>query len=340
MDLEQPLTKRIVMNLKLILPGTLACSFSILFLCSTAMAFSVAFPPTGSYVEHEAVNVILQMEKDTVDSVTVTVNNYQYPPHQIAPGLDNFCFGITLATGLNTVTLVGSKNNRKIADHELEIYFSSALISSSKKASRKYSQYIFHTSENEEHCKECHNLDPCLSDLNPVKPEDSPCYSCHKNKMVNALFHVPSQKWECLQCHEIRVGEQKYGVPDPVEPLCYRCHGKKVSDWKTLKMMHGPTGVGQCTLCHDPHGADWPALTRLHGTDLCNSCHVKKASGKHVIAGFFGKGHPTRGVPDPFVAGKEFTCSGCHNPHASAFNDLLRDDNSNLGVYCNNCHKK
>ncbi|MCF8056184.1 MAG: hypothetical protein K9K37_06060 [Desulfocapsa sp.] len=328
------------MHSKLILPFLVTCTVVSLFISSYALAFTIAYPPGKSYVEHEAVNVILRMDQDSLDTVKVTVNTFQYPPFDVPSGVGNFCFGITLATGINTVTVDGYKNNNKISEQKFEIFFRSALINSAKKASRRYEQYIFHTDDNEKGCETCHNLDPGLSDLNPVRPEDSPCYSCHKNKMVSAKLHVPSQKWQCLQCHEVKTGKQKYGVPSPVQPLCYRCHGKQVSSWKNMKMVHGPTGVGQCTLCHDPHGADWPALTRLQGTDLCNSCHVKKESGKHVIAGFFGKGHPTRGVPDPFVPGKEFTCAGCHNPHASAFGDLLKADNSNMGLYCNHCHKK
>jgi predicted CXXCH cytochrome family protein len=309
-------------------------------LISSAHAFTIAFPPTQSYVEHEAVNVILNLNKDSFDSIRVTVNNFMYPSRNVDFTEENVCFGITLATGKNTVFVDGYKNKKKISSQQFEIFFRSSLNSSSKKASRKYKQYLFHTAENEKSCEECHNLDPGLGDLNPVKPEDSPCYSCHKNKMIRANLHVPAKRWECLQCHELKKGNQKYGVPKPVEPVCYRCHGKQVSDWKSMEKMHGPTGVGQCTLCHDPHGSDWPALTRIHGTDLCNSCHVEKESGKHVIAGFFGKGHPTRGVPDPLVPGKEFTCSGCHNPHASKFGNLLNTDNTNIGSFCNDCHKK
>ncbi len=201
-------------------------------------------------------------------------------------------------------------------------------------------RYIFHVPENENQCISCHKLNPDLSEMTPAKPEDSSCYSCHQNKMASAKPHVPAKKWECLQCHEVKMAQRKYSVPKPVQPLCYRCHGKQVSAWKGMKLMHGPTGVGQCNVCHDPHGSDWHGLTRMHVTDLCNRCHVEKDSGKHVIAGFFGKGHPTRGVPDPLVPGKEFTCAGCHDPHASDFTQLLKMDNSSMGTYCNSCHKK
>lgn len=329
-----------VMKSTLIIFLLVAFSAFLLSLSSSAHAFTIAFPPAQSYVEHEAVNIVLRMNKNSLDSVKVKVNTFMYPAIHVGSGAENLCFGITLAMGKNIVTMEGNKGKKKISSQEFEIFFRSPLDSSSKKDSRRFKQYIFHTIDNEKSCQACHNLNPSLGDLIPARPEDSPCFSCHKNKIVSANLHVPSKKWECLQCHELKEGSQKYSVPKPVESLCYRCHGKKVSDWKKKKMVHGPTGVGQCTLCHDPHGADWPALARMQATDLCTNCHVEKASGQHVIAGFFGKGHPTRGVPDPFVKGKEFTCAGCHSPHASDFKKLLTADNANMGAYCNGCHKK
>ncbi len=307
---------------------------------SLVQAFTIAFPPPDSYVEHEAVNIVIRLDSDKLDAIRVKVNDFEYPDRPVRAEAEHACFGITLAMGLNRVTVEGYKGKKMVANDEFDIFFRSQLDGGSKKKYRRYSHYLFHTADNEESCKRCHNLEPGLADLNPENPVDSPCYSCHKNKISSANLHVPSKIWACLQCHAIKEEGVKYGVPKPVESLCYRCHGEKVSGWKKMKMMHGPTAVGQCTLCHDPHGSDFPALTRMQTTDLCNNCHEEKASGQHVIAGFFGKGHPTRGVPDPFVKGKEFTCAGCHSPHASAYANLLKQDGSNMGPYCNGCHKK
>ena len=327
--------KSTVFGCLFIVCGLLAPGLSV-----SAHAFSIAFPPPQSYVETEAVNIVLKLGDESLDSIVATVNTFSYPARKVTPGAEYLCFGITLATGKNVIVLDGYTKKKKVVSRELEIFFRSPLKNSSKRKSRRFKRYVFHTENNEKACGSCHNMDPGLADLNPARPEDSPCYSCHNNKLTRANLHVPSQKWECLQCHELKKDGPKYSVPKPVEILCYRCHGKKVSGWKKMKMVHGPTGLGQCTLCHDPHGSDFPALARMQVTDLCTNCHTEKESGQHVIAGFFGKGHPTRGVPDPFVPGKEFTCAGCHSRHASNFANLLRRDGSNMGPYCNGCHKK
>ncbi len=303
-------------------------------------ALTIDYPPPQSYVGSEGVNMIMSTDGVDLDLIRVKVNTFIYPPKKVNAASGTICFGLTLAMGKNIVTVAGYKGKKKVVERELDIFLRSPLDGTAKKKSRKYKEYLFHTDTNEKRCQECHDLNPGLGDLNPARPEDSPCYSCHNNKLARVNQHVPSKKWECLQCHELKKGGQKYSVARPVVSLCYRCHGKKVTDWKKMKMLHGPTGVGQCTLCHDPHGSDFPALSRMQITDLCNNCHVEKETGQHVIAGFFGKGHPTRGVPDPNVPGKEFTCAGCHSPHASNYPDLLLDDSTNMDSYCNGCHKK
>ncbi len=316
------------------------CAVSLLGLSVPGWAFTVVFPPPDSYVEHEAVNLVLRLDSDAIDTIRVKVNDFQYPDRPVRAGAKNACFGITLAAGLNRINVDGYAGKKLVSGDEFDIFFRSHLDGKSARKYHRYSHYIFHAGDNETSCKKCHNLEPNLGDLNPDKPEDSPCYSCHKDKITAVNQHMPTKKWQCLRCHELKKDGQKYGVPKPVEKLCYRCHGKKVSGWKKMKMVHGPTAVGQCTLCHDPHGSDFPSLVRMQITDLCTNCHMEKESGQHVIAGFFGKGHPTRGVPDPFVPGKEFTCAGCHSPHASKYANLLRQDGSNMGPYCNGCHKK
>ncbi len=305
-----------------------------------ATSFSVVFPPEDSYVRHEAINLVLALQKTAVDEVVIKVNEFEYPAMKIPSGNTTFCTGITLASGLNTVIVTGRKGGEKVGEEELALYFSSLIDVKTRKPPREYKEYIFHVAENERNCASCHNMEPGLSDLKPDRPEDSPCYSCHRNKMNSVNLHVPVKKWACFECHEITRGsDRKYAVRQPVSEVCYDCHGQKVSSWKSKKIMHGPTAVGQCTLCHDPHGSDWPAFTRMHPTDMCINCHVDMETGKHVIAGFFGKGHPTRGVPDPFVPGKEFSCAGCHNPHASDYDNIL-NFGSESGIICNECHKK
>jgi predicted CXXCH cytochrome family protein len=321
----------------------LAATAALLFLNSTALALTIAFPPDESYVEHEAVNIVLRFAKDAQDAVGISVNNFQYPRMDIPQGVENFCLGIILAPGLNTILVTGYKDSKETASRKLAIYFLAGLDPEANKAPRHFKKYIFHLSENEQSCKPCHDMGQEPGDPASPKPKsgESPCYSCHQNKISsNKYLHAPAEEWDCRDCHETRETGGKYSIPGLSEEICANCHEEEISRWQDMRMMHGPTAVGQCTVCHDPHGSDWLSFVRTHTTDLCVSCHVDKESGKHVIAGFSGKGHPTMGVPDPFTPDKEFTCSSCHSPHASEYDSMLRQDSSKMGLYCNYCHKK
>ena len=317
--------------------------FTLMFLCllssSSALALTIAFPPNESFVEHEAVNMILQMEKNALDTVKVKVNDYQYPPMIINSGTENLCFGIILPPGINKIQVEGFLDEKKIISQDLQLFYLLKLSKDFNKPPNDFRKYIFHTPENEKDCNDCHKMEIDKGDLTPETPEDSPCYKCHNNKISSSVQHDPAAEWTCFECHQSEKGASKYSVPEPIVEICNQCHDQ-YSEWSAMKEMHGPVAVGQCLLCHDPHGSDWPAFTRIHTTDLCNNCHTGKTSGNHVLAGFFGKGHPTRGVPHPTEDGKEFTCAGCHDPHASNFKKMLRQDHRKMTIYCNDCHKK
>ncbi|MBU1986936.1 MAG: hypothetical protein KJ846_06885, partial [Proteobacteria bacterium] len=243
--------------------------------------------------------------------------------------------------GMNTIELLALKQGNVVAHKEMKIFLRSDLFPKFREPPADFKRYFFHFINNEKSCAGCHEMEPTLSNLRPEKPEDSTCYACHAKKYTNnAIVHKPAAQGTCFSCHEVLAGERKYTTPKPDEKVCYPCHNAQVKEWKSKKRMHGPTAVGQCTLCHNPHGSEWPALLRMQTTDLCINCHEDKASGTHVIAGFFGKGHPVRGVKHPLKPDREFTCAGCHNPHAGNTQNLLNHDNSNMAVYCTLCHKK
>lgn len=329
------------MNLQKIFIMLLGIMIFFLFGTKDIFAFSVISPLNESFVEHESVNIVLQMNENELDSVDIKVNDFEYPPVDFEPGKKYFCFNIIIVRGMNELKLTGYKNNKIVDTKNFNIYFRSDLNQKFKKAPRGYKRYYFHVEEREDVCKQCHNLNPTLSDLKPDAPEASPCYSCHRSKIEkNKDIHAPVKKWGCLECHKLRKGERKYSIDKPVVDTCYLCHGTKVSSWKKKRTMHGPTAVGQCTICHDPHGSDWPKFIRMFATDLCLNCHQGLDTGMHVIAGFYGKGHPVRGVPHPLKPNEEFSCAGCHNPHGSYNNRLLNFKGNNTMKFCLNCHKK
>lgn len=309
--------------------------------CLAATGISVQFPPDNSFVENEQLSMVLTVEKQAVDGIRVITSENKTTEISVRADSSNACFAVTLTKGMNTIELLGLKQGKVVDRKEMKIFFRSDLFPKFREPPADFNRYFFHVTNNEKNCTGCHDMDPTLSSLRPKDPKESICYNCHKTKYTsNTFVHNPAAQGTCFSCHEVQNGERKYTATKPDEKTCYPCHNSQVKEWKSKKLMHGPTAVGHCTLCHNPHGSKWPALLRMQTTDLCINCHEDKASGSHVIAGFFGKGHPVRGVKDPLKPDREFTCAGCHNPHAGNTQNLLNYDNSNMGVYCNTCHKK
>ena len=318
-------------------------TFVVLFLwttnCFATTGISVQYPPDNSYIENELISMVLNIENQRIDKIRVVSGKNKTTEISVQPGSKKACFGITLNMGMNTIELIGLNQEKVVDRKEMKIFFRSDLFPKFRKAPAGFERYFFHFIDNEKGCASCHDIEPTLSSLRPAKPEDSPCYSCHANKREHTFAHFPSEQGICFSCHEVLQGKQKYIASKPDEKVCYTCHSNLVKEGKKKKIKHGPTGLGHCTLCHNPHGSEWPSLMRMHTTDLCINCHEDKATGAHVIAGFFGKGHPVRGVKDPFNPNREFTCAGCHNPHAGDTQNLLNHDNSQMAVYCSICHK-
>ncbi|TKB11368.1 cytochrome c3 family protein [Desulforhopalus sp. IMCC35007] len=301
-------------------------------------SFVVEWPPDTTFVENEVISIVLKVDRKKLDMIRVGSDKNDSLLFSLGSG-DRACFGITLTKGLNSIELFGLKKGTVVERKNLRVFFRSALFPKFREAPAGFVRYFFHAGDNETRCAGCHVMEPSLSSLRPGKPEKSPCFTCHARKCVNSFVHKPAAQWMCFTCHEVLEAERKYTTPKPDQKVCAPCHSYQLNDWKSKKIMHGPTAVGNCTLCHNPHGSDLPDLLRMQTTDLCVNCHQEKASGAHVIAGFYGKGHPVRGVKHPFKADREFTCAGCHNPHAGDTQNLLNHDISDMTDYCTLCHK-
>ncbi len=108
------------------------------------------------------------------------------------------------------------------------------------------------------------------------------------------------------------------GVSAAEKPSCVtdKCHptiGKE-------KYVHGPVAVNQCAVCHIPTASHkFKAITDFG--KLCNRCHVRSH--------FFGE------VVHPPV--KKGHCTGCHNPHQSPYEFMLRGEGWKV---CLTCHDK
>ena len=301
--------------------------------------FVVQSPPDKVFVENELISIVLKVEKKSLDTIRVGSGKDTSLEIPVSSGGDRSCFTITLTKGLNIIDIIGLKEGKVVDRKNITTFLRSDLFPKFREAPAGFKRYYFHTVVHENSCTGCHEMEPTLASLRPATPKQSPCYSCHPQKTFNTFVHNPAAQWTCFVCHEVLPGERKYTTPKPDQKVCYPCHNSETKDWKNKKIMHGPTAVGNCTLCHNPHGSGHPALLKMQTTDLCINCHKDKESGAHVIAGFYGKGHPVRGAKDPFKPDREFTCASCHDPHAGDTQNLLKHDTSNIAAYCSNCHK-
>jgi predicted CXXCH cytochrome family protein len=119
------------------------------------------------------------------------------------------------------------------------------------------------------------------------------------------IFHKPYMDRNCTACHDMNLGFK------PIKAnaeLCIKCHRSHI-DVEADDWVHGPSGLGQCSLCHAAHKSESPGLLAVAQPELCLKCHD---------AAFIEK--------DPFHSAlTDKTCSNCHDPHASGNRLLLAD---------------
>lgn len=312
----------------------------VLLTLRPALAMQILTPADKSYLEFNQVTVTVVIDNPAATSVQVGVGAKKYVKALVkGAATRHACLFVPLERGQNRLELTVLAGGTVLERKGLELYVRSAILKPYQKPPDQFRRLYFHQPETEALCAGCHRMEATLYDVTPQKPEDSPCYTCHKNKAERTYKHKPFAAGYCFSCHEVVKGKRKYAVRKPDQQSCFVCHSAEGRHWKAQKVHHGPTAVGNCTLCHDPHASDWPALEQLHPTELCLNCHNDKKSGAHVIAGFFGKGHPVRAARNPLKEERPFSCAGCHNPHAGKTQSLLNQERENLARYCQNCHK-
>ncbi len=305
-----------------------------------AAVITVLSPANNSYVESEQLNLVVLAPKGDAGTLQVFAGGNIYTKTALqSTGVHPVCLSVKLMNGQNTIDLLFTGRSGVVSKNRLNVYLRSGLLKPYQNPPAGYQRYYFHLPGNEEACVACHRMEAHLQDLNPVRPEDSPCYVCHRHKSGGTYKHRPAAEGNCFSCHEVSAGRRKYDTRKPDKRICFVCHSAQDKLWKSKRVHHGPTAVGTCTLCHNPHSSDWPSFVHIHPTDLCLNCHQDKKSGLHVIAGFFGKGHPVRAASDPLRRDRPFSCAGCHNPHAGDTQNLLNSDRSNQARYCQTCHK-
>ena len=305
-----------------------------------AAALTVLTPADKVYLESEQLNLVLSVSDMNATSVAVSVGGKNYRSELKTLGREKrLCLAVTLLNGLNKIELIVAGSAGVIERRTLAVYLRSPLLKQYQKPPDDFKRHYFHTDSGEMLCAGCHRMEATLKDLYPEKIADSPCYVCHKNKSVPTFKHKPVSSGACFSCHQVADGKRKYSTKKPDQVTCLVCHSAEGKLWKGKRVQHGPTATGNCTICHNPHGSNYASFVHLQPTALCLNCHNDKKSGLHVIAGFFGKGHPVTGKADPFKKDRSFSCASCHNPHAGDSQSLLNKERDSFENYCQSCHK-
>jgi predicted CXXCH cytochrome family protein len=202
------------------------------------------------------------------------------------------------------------------------------------------------------------------------------CVTCHDEKakqIESAKVQHPGAAGDCTDCHNPHASKFP-GLPktNGVD-ICLGCHSD-IADLSKKPVHHQPAFTQGCATCHEPHGGDREKLLRADGNKLCLECHgpdstpqpdttaglLKIFDGKVALPDDYfkknkvvilplryGKGHPIQGHPvsdvtDPADVTKvmqKINCLTCHQPHSSAYSDLLAKDQQNNTAFCATCHK-
>lgn len=176
--------------------------------------------------------------------------------------------------------------------------------------------------------------------LLPPTPDaaEPPCLNCHKDKRAGAIVH-PALDMGCDACH---TGTHSGGKPAPklaapVPGLCFLCHDKNTL---AMRDAHVRAAAGQCLSCHEPHGSDAAFVLNQLVEGHCTSCH-DEITPMHVLARVSpNNSHPLNKRPDPLRAGRELSCSSCHNPHAIGQARVSTKGLKNPAPLCARCHRK
>lgn len=175
---------------------------------------------------------------------------------------------------------------------------------------------------------------------------DAECVKCHPAAATGKFVHA-AVEMGCATCHgplDASVvphrGPAKFPKALNAEPpaLCASCHEAGLFEGRVV---HAPVGSGQCLGCHDPHASRNLGLLRSAPAQLCLDCHPEVAKAPHVVAGITRSGHPlgneAREVEDPLRPGRTYYCAGCHEPHRSQRDKLVRFDKGMAS--CQKCHR-
>jgi predicted CXXCH cytochrome family protein len=166
----------------------------------------------------------------------------------------------------------------------------------------------------------------------PIKEGES-CVSakCHIEMVKVRYVHAPVATGACLICHTNIKKDPPFGLVSTGVDLCWRCHKNQKLLIGQSKYLHKIVKDEGCIGCHDSHGSKTTKfLLNKDELTLCVDCHKKKT--EKVMEQIAS----ATVVHKPVAEGR---CAGCHAPHASNYNKLLKGGPKDVAL-CFSCHKK
>ena len=155
------------------------------------------------------------------------------------------------------------------------------------------------------------------------------CYTCHDPVNTKKHLHSPVKSGSCLDCHDVHSSKEKKLISLTLPDLCFFCHSNLEKKLDTAKSFHLVTKNGPaCINCHSPHQSSQSRLLVMAEKDLCLNCHNKSITkDQRVIPNIKNELNKNKFIHSAIVKNG---CSGCHDPHASDQNNLLK------GYFTNN----
>jgi predicted CXXCH cytochrome family protein len=180
-----------------------------------------------------------------------------------------------------------------------------------------------------ESCKNCHESN---GKKHPLEDEEGfklvekvpqLCYTCHDPINTKKHLHPPVKQGDCLDCHEIHSSNEKKLIFLAPPDLCFSCHSDLEKRMETDTVMHkiAKTGVA-CLNCHSPHQSDQPRMLLASEKDLCLKCHNKPIKKDQRVISNIKNDLEKNKIAHSAI--EINGCTGCHDPHASAKNSLLK----------------
>ena len=253
-------------------------------------------------------------------SVNVSVKGWTYRRREANDELrstygDQFIFSVSLEPKANAYTILFVDRARTVVRVDsINVY---RLIPTDwDGAPSEYQSPVFHGSESQESCTACH------------ESFEESCAVCHQSFSELKSYHPAAE--DCTTCHDLSSDrESKLIVGQEYNSeLCFMCHSDKQEQVETSEVVHGT--ASECQMCHDPHGSTQPRLLRANTRSICASCHQDDANRRHPVPT-----HPFEAPDERYRPGNPFTCSSCHEPHASKHSKLFRFETLPI---CGNCH--